>query len=552
MGEVYEASHLESGVDVAIKILRRTASEKVVERFGREGRAMAQMQSVHVIRVFDIGLLGSGRPYIAMERLFGSDLSVVVQQRGTLPMVLAVTYVLDACVGLAEAHGLGMVHRDLKPANLFRAEMQGGATVIKILDFGISKVNAAAKQGKTGLTEADDVFGSPRYMSPEQLRASRDVDARGDIWSLGVTLAELVTGRPPFDARDMGALMFAIFEDEPPSIAHVDPTHGPALDAVLKRCLAKAPEARFDSVADLAEALAPFVDGGRQRASRVREVFADAKRRHAGIERQAPPQVTRVLEPRGDRQTAALVRIDIAPVAPTMAHLPAASPPRAAMPAAPPASPPRKTGVPVGAWIAAAALGVSGLGAAAWWGTTGDTTAPSETEDEQSRNDEQDERRKRSKTPSTSEPTAAPKSRELPPAMAKAPTFTIAPDIVELLRKTHGEPFEVRDLVFFADRAVLLVTSKKGLVRYDYAEGKLSDPRPAKVRSGARRDERIGLDEVNVGLVPKMATEAQGRFGEEPLHSIGLLWLADELQWVATSKGGNSVRYRLDGSLRGP
>lgn len=542
MGEVFEADHLETGVGVAIKLLRESASDTIVERFSREGKALAQMNSEHVLRVFDVGVLASGRPYIVMERLHGADLSVAMRQRGVLSPRVAVGYVLQACVGLAEAHGLGIVHRDLKPANLYLAEV-GEESLTKILDFGISKVNAAAKAGKTGLTAADAVFGSPRYMPPEQLRATRDVDARADIWSLGVTLSELVVGKTPFHADDFGTLMFNILEEEPRSIAHVDPAIGPALDAVVQRCLQKDPQQRFATVEALADALAPLVDDGAAWAQRVRETGEDAKRRFAQLEGRAAPQVTRVLEPPpADRQTAAIVRISIAPIAPTatdLARSRAVEPPRRSAPRL--------------LWVGGALFVIAGgaLAVAAAVSASGDGTRSPAAEKKEERDEER--RRRRDEDEDGDDevaPTSASADRtSLPADVARSPAFRIAPQIVGLLKQASSSPIEVRDLLFFSDRAVLLVDSEDGLVRYDYRKGELTGPVAGRPM-GSRPAARLPLDSLDLNQVASMVDGAEVELGGAKVHSIGLLWLSDQILWVCTGTDGQAVRFGLDGVRR--
>ncbi|MFO0673663.1 MAG: serine/threonine-protein kinase [Polyangiaceae bacterium] len=165
-----------------------------MERFLREARSAARLRTEHVARVIDVATLESGLPYIVLEYLEGADLDAWVRKNGPMPVERAVSLVLQACEAVAEAHALGIVHRDLKPHNLFLTTGVGGADLLKVLDFGVAK--AAGFAGGV-LTRSDSSVGSPLYMSPEQMRSSRDVDARTDIWSLGVTLYEIIAGRPP-------------------------------------------------------------------------------------------------------------------------------------------------------------------------------------------------------------------------------------------------------------------------------------------------------------------------------------------------------------------
>ncbi|HEY2518359.1 MAG TPA: serine/threonine-protein kinase, partial [Polyangiaceae bacterium] len=187
MGVVFAATHLQLEQRVAIKVLLEDGTDpKMRERFAREARAASKIRSEHVAHVLDVGELGSGVPYMVMEYLVGEDLARRVKTRGAVPAVEAVGYVLQACEALAEAHVAGIVHRDLKPANVFLARRADGSIVVKLLDFGVSKV--AVRGAEHVITAGAAVLGSPTYMPPEQIRSARDVDARGDLWSLGVML----------------------------------------------------------------------------------------------------------------------------------------------------------------------------------------------------------------------------------------------------------------------------------------------------------------------------------------------------------------------------
>jgi eukaryotic-like serine/threonine-protein kinase len=277
MGIVVSAMHAELDQRVAIKVLLPAAAKNpaVIARFSREARAAAKIKSEHVVRVSDVGSLDSGLPFIVMEHLDGQDLSQILETQGKFLPGKAVDHVLQACEALAEAHAAGFVHRDLKPGNLFLARQPDGSEIVKVLDFGISKAAisdedaASAKPGS--LTRTTDVFGSPLYMSPEQLKSSRDVDARADIWALGVILYELIGGKPPFDRPTIAETFGAILYEKAPSLA----SEGVAADlsAVVLRCLEKDAAARYANVAELAKALLPFAEHATRhsvdRASRV-------------------------------------------------------------------------------------------------------------------------------------------------------------------------------------------------------------------------------------------------------------------------------------------
>jgi len=259
MGVVVAAHHLQLDERVALKFLLPDAlkNAEIVARFAREARAAVKIKSEHVARVIDVGQLENGSPYMVMEYLDGGDLGAWLEQRGPLPVEQAVEFVLQACVALADAHALGIVHRDLKPANLFCVRRSDGQLSIKVLDFGISKmVDPVGQSG--AMTRTSAVLGTPLYMSPEQIRSTRDVTAQSDIWSLGVILFELMSGKPAFQSETMMELAVKVTNDPTPSIRSFRPEVPPALEAVIARCLEKAPANRYPNVADLAIALLPF------------------------------------------------------------------------------------------------------------------------------------------------------------------------------------------------------------------------------------------------------------------------------------------------------
>ena len=258
MGVVVAARHLQLDQRVAIKYLLPAAllNPEVVERFAREARAAAKIRSEHVARVYDVGVLPDGVPFIVMEHLAGQDLSDVLQQRGPLPVKVAVEYVMQACEALAAAHASGVVHRDIKPENLFLTQHAQGLDFIKILDFGISKV--ALAPGKRGFVRTMMPLGSPVYMSPEQIRSSETVDARTDIWSLGCVLYELLTGTVAFNEPSLMQLSAAILEHDPVPLREYVPDAPEELEEVVRRCLEKDVDQRYGNIAELAIALYRF------------------------------------------------------------------------------------------------------------------------------------------------------------------------------------------------------------------------------------------------------------------------------------------------------
>jgi serine/threonine-protein kinase len=209
--------------------------------------------------VTDVGTLDTGAPYMVMEYLEGGDLSAWVQQRGALPVEQAVEFVLQACDAIADAHSLGIVHRDLKPANLFCIQRNDGFFSVKVLDFGISKVTGLGPTGPhMGMTKTSAVMGSPHYMSPEQMQSSRAVDARTDIWSLGVILYELLAGEVPFSGDTLPEVCVKIATQQPPPLRDRRPDAPGGIEEVILKCLKKDRLARYSNVAELAVALAPF------------------------------------------------------------------------------------------------------------------------------------------------------------------------------------------------------------------------------------------------------------------------------------------------------
>jgi serine/threonine-protein kinase len=258
MGIVVAAMHEQLEQRVAIKFVRNEAlgNDEAVGRFLREARAAVKLRSEHAAKVLDVGTLESGAPYMVMEFLEGNDLGHVLAERGPLPAELAAEWVVQACEAVAEAHAAGIVHRDLKPQNLFLARTVGGGGKIKVLDFGVSK--SLSTSGVGGLTQTRSMLGSPLYMSPEQMRSSRDVDARSDVWALGVVLFELLTQRWPFEAETMPELCLKVVTDPPQSLAALRPDVPKAMVEVVERCLQREPDRRYANAAELASALEPL------------------------------------------------------------------------------------------------------------------------------------------------------------------------------------------------------------------------------------------------------------------------------------------------------
>jgi serine/threonine-protein kinase len=259
MGVVVAAHHVQLDEKVAIKFLLPSMlrNQEVVSRFAREARSAVKIKSEHVARISDVGTLENGAPYMIMEFLEGGDLAAWVQRQGPLPFQQAVDFILQACVGAASAHGIGIVHRDLKPANLFCLRGNDGQFIIKVLDFGISKVSNASDSGGA-MTHTAAVMGSPYYMSPEQMQSAKEVDARTDIWALGIVLYELLTGSTPFAGESYAEIAIKVATASFAPVRVFRPDAPPNLEAVIAKCLEKDKRRRFSNVAELALALADF------------------------------------------------------------------------------------------------------------------------------------------------------------------------------------------------------------------------------------------------------------------------------------------------------
>ncbi|MGD0526639.1 MAG: serine/threonine-protein kinase [Polyangiaceae bacterium] len=274
MGVVVAATHLQLGERVALKFLRYRAKAGVNDdfqsRFRREARVSAKLRNEHITRVIDVGVWREHVPYMVMDYLAGTDLRDVMKSVGAMPIGTALEYAVQVCEGIAEAHANGVVHRDLKPSNLFVTKRPDGSDLIKILDFGISKWSVG-EAGVDELTQTGVVLGSPKYMAPEQLFGSADVDARADVWSVGAIVYEMLCGRPPFDQASFTKICAELSTDRmPPSLVERRPEIPPELEAVVMNCFARTPEKRIQNVAELAGDLlaavhAPFADAVRSK-----------------------------------------------------------------------------------------------------------------------------------------------------------------------------------------------------------------------------------------------------------------------------------------------
>jgi serine/threonine protein kinase len=277
MGVVVAATHLQLEQLVALKFMLPHAlvNQEAVQRFMREARNAVKLRSEHVARIIDVGTLPNSAPYIVMEFLQGTDLQSVLEKQGVVPVQTVVDYILQASEAIAEAHAHGIVHRDLKPANLFLTRRPDGQPLVKVLDFGISKAGGTSD---FQLTQTAAVMGSPAYMSPEQMRSSKLVDSRSDIWALGVILYQAATGQVPFAAETFTELCLRVAMDPAPAM-RAPYAIPPGFEAMVQRCLEKDPAHRPQTIAELAQILQPFASQpqGAQLAERiVRVLHGDA------------------------------------------------------------------------------------------------------------------------------------------------------------------------------------------------------------------------------------------------------------------------------------
>jgi len=257
MGVVYECTDTTTNTRVAVKVVSNMDDAELRARFAREVRAASSLTNEHAVKVLEVGE-SDGLPYLMMELLSGKSLENLVDTNGPLPISSVVDWILQAIEVVGEAHANGLVHRDLKPANLFLADRQGREPIVKVLDFGVVKISdpQASKLTKTGASP-----GTPGYMSPEQVRGLPDVDVRSDVWSLGATMYELLSGRLPFAAPTIPDMLARVLKEAPDPLREKRPDIPKDLEAIVKRCLKKDPKDRFATADDLGNALESATSG---------------------------------------------------------------------------------------------------------------------------------------------------------------------------------------------------------------------------------------------------------------------------------------------------
>lgn len=315
MGVVLAAHDELLGRDVALKVLlpEMMQSREIYERFCNEARSLASLESRHVVKVLDFNLISqpeacAGLPFMVLELLRGQDLFSYAREQGTLLPGRVVRLALEACDGLAAAHAAGIVHRDLKPENLFIAVEPDGSEVLKVLDFGVAR-----GRGARALTGNQVGVGSPGYMAPEQVEGSRQLDARCDIWALGVVMYELLAQQPAFAGETPHSLCLQILAAPITPLSELRPELPAALVYVVERCLERDPDRRFANVAELAEALTPLDDWSPDsEATRARRRLEAVAPVEGVVVRPTPANAPllparRASDPDGERDTPVLV-----------------------------------------------------------------------------------------------------------------------------------------------------------------------------------------------------------------------------------------------------
>ncbi len=268
MGEVYEARHTKIGRRLAVKFLHGQFAKRpeVARRFENEARAAGEVEHENIAGVYDVGVLPDGTQYLVMEYLDGEDLGALLRRDVRVPLARAAELLTQACLGLDVVHRRGIVHRDLKPANLFLTRRANGTDLVKVLDFGIAKLRRP--EGDAGATGTGVALGTAYYMSPEQARGEREIDARSDVYALGVIFYELLSGRRPHEGDSLLRILHQILTQPPTPLEEVSPGLPAPVYRIVRKAMAPRAADRFGSASELADVVAPFA-GPTYRPSQV-------------------------------------------------------------------------------------------------------------------------------------------------------------------------------------------------------------------------------------------------------------------------------------------
>jgi serine/threonine protein kinase len=282
MGSVYEARHLILDRRCAVKFLHPEIAHDpaTITRFLQEAKAASAIGHRGIVEVYDFGQTADGTPYLVMEFLPGGALSALLAGGRKLPVSQAAEVVARTLLALSAAHRAGVIHRDLKPDNIFVEQTGPSSLAVKILDFGICRIDAPSQRGQH-MTRTGAILGTPYYMAPEQAAASRDIDARLDLYAMGVILYECVTGRLPFDAPDIARLIMKILGDACPRPSELDPSLPPAVDQVVLRAMARDRAARYASAEEMVRALLPLLSAAARNRLDV-DLVPSGQTRHPG------------------------------------------------------------------------------------------------------------------------------------------------------------------------------------------------------------------------------------------------------------------------------
>ncbi len=262
MGAVYEAEHTLLNRTVAVKVMHGNIASNplAVDRFFREAQAASAIGHPNIIEIFDVGKDEDGEVFMVMELLRGESLDSLLDKRGHLPPGRTIAIILQVLSALHAAHSKGIIHRDLKADNVFLAVDSRMREDVKLLDFGIAKVVSGDSDKDLGLTKTGTVLGTPHYLSPEQARGGKDIDHRIDIWTVGVLMYEMLTGRLPFEGENYNEIMSKVLLDDPTPISELMPGTPESLVKIVEKTLSKSRDDRFATVVEMIETLLPLHD----------------------------------------------------------------------------------------------------------------------------------------------------------------------------------------------------------------------------------------------------------------------------------------------------